>query len=374
MKSKTLVLACVLSAATFSFSAFAEESSVCADPLKKICQDTLVERAQRNVYINKLKGEISAEANAKAAPRIEEMKKKISKLHFIKRAIQTFKIRNQEIMNAAKKRITGIESVVTNQENINLLKSYMNQAIDESNFDSATKANFRSVIQSIIIGNFADFLERTGMEDNFLAQLLSNACGSDGMVANAFATTLNNEKYVLICPGFLITLTQTADLRERFDTILQAISHEMGHHIDNGAVGDELYKPFLGCLADNYSDKFNKTKDDEKFCKKNEKDPSACNMKVTTSHGGELVADAWGIKVLSIHARKQNYSFAETDQLLTRSWAGLCNTGDEGIHPSGDFRIGTLLRTNPDISDYLACGNAGVNNRPACTFDGEVNI
>lgn len=232
----------------------------------------------------------------------------------------------------------------------------------------------KSIIDSIIIGNFGDFLERTGMEDNVLAQLLNNACGSDGMVANAFATTLGNDKYVLICPGFLITMSQTPDMRERFESILLAISHEMGHHLDNSKLGNELYKPFLGCLAENYVDKFNSTDDDKKFCKKNEKDPAACKMKVVVSHAGELIADAWGIKVLNIHARKQNYSFAETDTLLTSSWANLCGTGDEGIHPSGDFRIGTSLRTNPGINEYLACNNAGMNNKPACTFEGAVNF
>ena len=374
MKSKSLVLACALTAAAFSFSVFSQESTVCADPLKKICTETQAQRAQRDIYINKLKGEIAAEASKASGPRIEEMKKKVSKLHFIKRAIQSYKIRNQEIMRAAKKRVVGIETVVTDPANVNLLKSYMKRGISESRFDNTTKIVMSGIIDQIIVGNFGDFLERTGMEDNILAQLLNNACGSDGMVANAFATTLGNDKYVLICPGFLITMSQEPDMRERFNSILLAISHEMGHHLDNSKLGNDLYKPFMGCLADNYVDKFNKTDDDKKFCKKNEKDPAACNMKVVTSHAGELIADAWGMKALNIHARSQNYSFAETDALLVSSWANLCGTGDEGIHPSGDFRIGTSLRTNPDIVDYLACGNAGVSNKPACTFEGAVSI
>ena len=96
-------------------------------------------------------------------------------------------------------------------------------------------------------------------------------------------------------------------------------------------------------------------------------------MKVTTTHGGELIADQWGIKVLAIHAKTQGYSVAQTDSLLTSSWANLCGTGDEGIHPTGDFRIGTLLRVNPGISDYLSCNNSGVT-KPACTLDGAINI
>ena len=204
-------------------------------------------------------------------------------------------------------------------------------------------------------------------------QLLGNACGSDGLIDNAFATTIDKERYVLICPGFLVTMTQTPDLKERFNTILHAISHEMGHHIDDGKVGKELYAPYLSCLTKNYSDKFNSTKDDQKFCKKNEKNPELCKAKITESHAGELIADAWGIKVLGIHAKAQNYSFAETDELLTSSWTKLCGSGDEGIHPSGDFRIGTLLRSSPEITSVLACDNSTLS-RPACTFDGEVSL
>lgn len=371
--SKSIVIAGAL-LTTLSFATYAQDSSVCSDPLQRICKDTELQRAQRNIYVNRLKSEIAKEASVRAAPRIEEMKKNISKLRFIKRAIEGYKIRNQEIMSAAKKRIVGIEEVVTNKESVALIKDYMNQAIDQSRFDLATKMTMKSIVRSTIVGNFGDFIERTNMDDNILAQLMSNACGSDGLIDNAFATTLGKDRYVLICPGFLITLTQTADLTERFNSILQAIAHEMGHHIDNSQLGNDLYNPYLTCLANNYSGNFNRTKEDDKFCKKNEKDPAACKMQVTISHAGELIADAWGIKVLNLHARKQNYSFAETDLLLTNSWTKLCGSGDEGIHPSGDFRIGTLLRTDPDITQYLACDNASAGAQTACTFDGEISI
>ncbi len=375
MKSKKLLLACALSAITLSYNAFSQESSsVCLDPLKRVCKDTVEARKQRAVYVNQIKAEINQAAKPGIDARVAEMKKNVPARRFIKRLVQEFKIKNQEIMRVAKTKVVGLEEIVTSKENVALLKSYMKEAIDESQFDETTKVNFKSTIDSIVIGNFADFLERTGLEDNVLAQLLNNACGSDGLVDNAFATTFNNEKYVLVCPGFLISMSQTPDLRERFDSVLHAISHEMGHHIDNSKVGNEYYKPFMSCLADNYSDKFNKTKEDDKFCKANVKDPNACKEKVTLSHAGELIADAWGLKVLGIHAKKQNYSSIETDTLLVNSWSKLCGTGDEGIHPSGDFRIGTLLRTNPELSTYMACDNRSVNSKPACTLEGAVNL
>lgn len=369
VKNSTLALAATLVLSTTAFSAMAE-TSVCTDPLTRICTETKSQRASRDVVVQKMKQEIANEANKNAAPRIDEMKKKIPSWRLIKRAIESYKIRNQEIMRSAKSRVGDLEKVVTSKENVDKLKSYMYQAIDESNFGASTKAQFKETISTIVIGNFADYIEKSGLEDNVLAQLLGNACGSDGLVENAFATTLNNQRYVLICPGFLVTLSQEASDREKFDSILQAISHEMGHHIDNSKVGNDLYQPFFGCLANNYADKFNKTKDDEKFCKANEKEPAKCAQKVVVSHAGELIADQWGIKVTEIHARKNRYSVSDSEVMLTQSWAKLCGSGDEGIHPTGDFRIGTLMKNNPNISDLLGCVNT--ETKPACTFDGEV--
>ncbi len=373
---KHLLTICTLATlSTISFSAMAASgNTICSDPIQRICKDTLIQQKEREVFVSKLKSEISQEANAKAAPRIEEMKKKIKPIHFIKRFIAKIRISNQEVMASAKKRIGGFESVVTNSENVGKIKNYMYQAIDTSNFDGTTKEKFKGVIKSIVVGNFSDFLERTDLEDNVLAQLLNNACGSDGLIDNAFATTLKGDRYVLICPGFLITLNQAASDADRFNSILHAISHEMGHHIDNSKVGNELYAPYLSCLADNYSDRFNKTKDDEKFCKKNAKEPVKCNNKVALSHAGELIADQWGIAVTALHAKAENYSTAEADQMLTDSWVKLCGTGDEGIHPTGDFRIGTLMRKNPEITNYLSCLGNETDSKPACTFAGESSI
>lgn len=374
MKPRNLILACSLSATLLSFNAFAQDASVCSNPLQKVCVDTAPQRVQRAAYIKRLKEEIAAEAKIAAAPRIEAMKKSISVIHFLKRFIATYKINNQEIMKAAKKRVGSLESIVTNPQTAALLKAYMSIAINESKFDPSVKADLQGIMQTVVVGNFADYIEKSGLEDNALGQLLNNGCGSDGLVENAFATTINKQRYVLICPGFLITLTQSANDTEKFNSMLQAISHEMGHHIDNSVVGNELYRPYLSCLAQNYSSQFNSTSEDKKFCKKNEKDPAACRMKVTESHAGELIADQWGLKVLGIHARTQSYSFADTEKMLVNTWTNLCGTGDEGIHPTGDFRIGTLLRKDPEVSTYLACDNRDINSKPSCTFDGPVSI
>lgn len=375
MALATLSLSCGTTYAADSLASIDKSSSslVCQDPLQTICRDTEADRKERAEGIKLLKKEIASEANQNAAPRIAEMKRQIKPIHFIKRFIATMKINNQETMKAASKRIAGFESSIINDENVNRIKEYMYQAIDGSKFDSTTKNNFKGVIKSIVVGNFNDYIERTNLDDNVLAQLLGNACGSDGMVENAFATTIGKDRYVLICPGFLISINETPTASERFNSVLQAISHEMAHHIDNSKIGNALYAPYLGCISENHAAQFKRTKDDQKFCEKNPNDATSCNLKVTTSHAGELIADAWGIKVLNLHMRAQSYSFAQADQLLTESWEKLCDTGDEGIHPTGDFRIGTMLRTTPEISSFLSCDNSQIS-KPACTFDGSISL
>ena len=72
----------------------------------------------------------------------------------------------------------------------------------------------------------------------------------------------------------------------------------MGHHIDDESVGEEVYKPYLSCLSNNYSSHFNKTKKDEKFCNDKSTSVAACNSQVVKSHSGELIADQWGIRFL----------------------------------------------------------------------------
>jgi hypothetical protein len=376
INGKRFITVCTLTIFSFiSFKVQAQgmESSVCHNPIQRICIDTASQRSARAFYVNNLKAEISREAEINSIPKIAEMKKKVKAFHFIRRHNQKLKIRNQEIVEAAKRRIVGFESVVMNEDNISKLKNYMNQAIDNTHFASEIKKDFKGIIKSVVIGNFNDFIERLNIDDNTLYRILNSACGVDGLVDNAFATKIGNVPYVLICPGFLITLNQTPNASDRFNSMLQAVAHEMGHHIDlNNYSKNEMYVPFLSCISRKYSNYFNKTVEDQKFCQKYADNPEYCSRKVTLSHAGELVADQWGIAVTALHAKAESYSVAETDQMLTDSWAKLCDSGDEGVHPSGNFRIGAMMRKNPDISNYLSCLPSEVKTTATCTFDGEV--
>lgn len=356
-----------------SWATFAS-TSICDNPLQNICTETKTQRAERDIEIQKLKQEINSEASKNAASRIDEMKKHISILHPLKRIIQSFKIRNQETMKSTKLRIGDLDKGIMSAENVTKLKNYMYQAIDETNFDSLTKSKFKDIIETIQIGNFADYIEKSGLEDNALAQYIGGVCGTDGLIDNTYATTVKGNRYVLVCPGFLITLSKSASEKEQFDSVLHAIANAMGHFIDNSNFGEKIFMPYLKCIADNYIDRFNKSEEDKIICERDavKKTPGACADKVILSHARDLIADQWGIKVAGIHARSENYSVSDSETMLTLSWANICGSIDEGFHPTGDFRIGTLMRLNPSIVNILSCGNRAENLKPACTFDGAV--
>jgi len=76
--------------------------------------------------------------------------------------------------------------------------------------------------------------------------------------------------------------------------------------------------------------------------------------------------------VTTIHARSELYSNYDAESMLTSSWAKLCDTGDEGIHPTGDFRISKLMSKNANIRNVLSCANGETDEVPACGFEGEM--
>ena len=56
------------------------------------------------------------------------------------------------------------------------------------------------------------------------------------------------------------------------------------------------------------------------------------------------------------------------------SYGALCGLQADGIHPSGNFRIGTMMRLAPEISNYLGCENTNIMKKRTCTLEGEVRL
>ena len=376
MKSKILIGTILSLTLTFSFKAFSQtQSMVCSNPLKAICggQVALKARAAKEASIESLKKEISSEANTNTKKIITELKKnpKFIENNGTKDLIK--KIRHEQIMKSAKARMNQIETVVTNSSIISYLKIFLKIAIDESSLNKVTKNDYKNIVDSVIIGNFSDFITRTKLEKNTFEELESR-CGLDGMEKEAFALMMNGQRYVLICPGMQITTYKTPNMQQRINNILFVLTHEMSHHIDESApgVGSEPYGPFLECAFYNYSKNLKKTEEIYDFCKFNP--GQACNFEVVMSHAGEMIADLWANKVMAIYARGNQYSIYQTDLLLMSSHRALCGLQADGVHPSGHFRIGTMLRLAPEIYNYLGCDNSNTMKNRTCTLEGEVKL
>lgn len=366
MSLKHLSVLFLLSASSFMLTEKAHADGMCLNPLKEVCENTTVQRQEREKYIKFLKEEIRLEAQAPTLERVKKMEKEIPKYRLIKRFFQKIKINNQEIMKAAKTRMPVIEKVINNPETLALIMRYFDQAISKSNFANSTKDIFKNTISQVKILNFDEYLKILELEDKLIAQLLSNPCGSDGLVSNAFATKIKNQRVVVICPGYMIDSSINDSEERQLQAILQVIGHEIGHHIDAHATSVVFYDDYLTCISRNHAKGFNKSKADKKFCENKKTTKEECADQVTISHAGELVADVWGIKVLNEHIKENSLSFGESSTLLANSFKKLCGSKDEGTHPSGDFRIGTHILLQPEVSELLACqSNESVEQ---CTF------
>ncbi len=373
MKSKRLILICSLSSLFISINGYSKESKICTDPVKTICRDTMVQRTSTSEAAERLRTQIYSEARKNAKSINDKLEKKYTdSWHKKDREIFRYIILNQEIIKAANSKISGMEKAITNMMSSSLTKTYMKLAIDETNFNESTKKAFKKTIDSVVIGSFNDYNIRLGAKYD-VSGLIKYPCGIDAMDGNAFSTIINNQQYVLVCPRFLINFGQNRNEQERLNSALLAITHEMGHHIANSNAAETKFLPYVSCMANNYGDKFNPSYEDAVFCNKVARNKQDCRDKVTVSHASELIADQWGLQVLATYAKKNHYSIAQTEKFLRNNYIKICDLPDVGIHPSTDFRLESMMRLDPTISDQLSCNNSRIK-KPSCTFDGEVRI
>lgn len=334
-----------------------EASELCGNVKKFICKETKEERydVERESIALTHKILKEKEANTKKSLKQENGNK--------------LTIERRELIKAIDKYLLDLENQVINQENINAVKSSLVGAIENSHFNEVTKTSMKKRIEEVQVLHFSQFLTTPALKEN-LIQHGFKICGPAGLKSNATAIATGNKYYVLICPGYLLGL-KNMNPREQLETVFQMLSHEMGHHIGKTYYPAE-YGNFFSCVAENYASDLSATKEDRIFCLKNSKE--RCNQKIAQSHGSELVADMWAIMGTAHYMKTNSYSTEEVQLGLKRTWAQFCSTRDEGIHPSGNFRIEHLLRKDQQINDLLLCGNEHIKKKVSCSFYGKINI
>lgn len=383
----------------------------CSNPLKVVCEDTKEVRTLREAEIDRLKNEIRQEASAIAKKKIQALGNGGGLFGTVSRFFKKMKIENQEIVAVASKKLSGFEKNIVSPDIVATIKTYLKDEVQESGLSDSRKNEFKSRIDKIVVGNFADYMEEIGASNKLLPQLFSSHCGLDGLVDNAFATKVANKDFVLICPGWMISLNKAESKAEVLKQVMQVLTHELAHHIDARDYADE-YAPMTKCISENFGRTLNRTSRDasaclesdqlcvdtyaaakkeiESNCRQQEEKcvqtkgilcgvraklckvtPSAksyaqklscekksgesCRLKVAESHMGEISADTWGAQVMGSYIKNENLTFEEGSELIAANMMKLCGSRDQGVHPSGDLRILEIMRKNPKIIEALGC-------------------
>jgi hypothetical protein len=409
MKVNAAIRTLVLGQLMLFSHAYAED--FCTNPLKVVCEETKQERAARDGEINRLKSEIRKEAAESAKQKIEALGTGGGVFGSVSRFFKKMKIENQEVIAAASRKLSGFEQNIVSADIIGTIKNYLKDEIDESQLSDQKKLQFKNKIEKVVVGNFSDYMEEIGASNRLLPQLFSSHCGLDGLVDNAFATKVADKDYVLICPGWLISLNKAESKRDVLNQVMQVLTHELAHHIDSRDFESE-YRQMTQCIADQYgrvlnrnsrdaqkclesdqicidayakgkADAENKCQEEENQCRQSKgilcgvkaklcrvtptarlyarkiscekKAGDDCRLKVAESHMGEIAADTWAAQVMGAYMKSESLNIQESTELVASNMMKLCGSQDEGIHASGDFRILETIRKNPKIVDALGC-------------------
>jgi len=211
--------------------------------------------------------------------------------------------------------------------NISEIKAHLSQAIELSReIPAENKAQMQHLLQEIRLIAFNDLdPEEEGALTVREINLIYKGCTKHHFVDNAFAdSNKKGEKFVIICPGEIVgTIEFAKDYgipREyQLVPLIMTLGHELSHHFDF-SVMPEAYTSALKTVTD--------LKSELKHSK-------------VENYMGEVTADIWGVKTFVL----ATYNMTPELQMTFVKGAvnDLCGTEDDGVHPSGQFRINRLL-------------------------------
>jgi hypothetical protein len=198
-------------------------------------------------------------------------------------------------------------------------------------------------------------------------------CGPDGMEINAFATVVNDERVVYLCPGWVIASTDPDDPEGRIEDLNHLLGHELGHHLDFSTEFGSVYAKQFICLSENYGAACegrvnpNPNAPGNGGCLNDAREGTYPAARIGV-HSREITADYWGVQSLIEELRGVSpYKYLK---VMQENWGTLCCTDDEGSHPSGRYRIEVMLRWDPEIHRMMGCQVPASGATIGCTLDG----
>lgn len=321
---KTLLVTSALVAATLGTAK--ANIPFCENPIKYTCADEAQSAKIREDKIARIEVQLKNIAFKRMLDEIddEEIKEQLKKFEDIDN-IKPKKIRlGIEKIFYAQLRIAFGEYITSNNLPVTsggeLVAEALHIAIEESNeVTPQIKERMHSILNETRLIAFQNNVDDNSLED---IHALYKTC-SKSFEDNAFATTIHKERVVIICPGEVIGAIEFSNdahfaVNLKLMPLVMTIGHELSHHFDFRYY-PSAYKDLYAAMSARRSE----------FKKPVEK------------YMSEISADTWGLKVSKIIMGKIG-SPVTRSQMYMGALNDLCASEDDGVHPSGDFRIDVL--------------------------------
>ncbi|MEK2645756.1 hypothetical protein [Bdellovibrio sp. BCCA] len=207
------------------------------------------------------------------------------------------------------------------------IKSQLSQAIELSReIPNDNKAKMQELLQEIRLISFNDLdPDEDGAPTAADINKIYKGCTKNHFLDNAFAdSNKKGEKFVIICPGEIvgsIEFSKDYEIPQKYQLVplIMTLGHELSHHFDFSVMPEAYSATLKSVMAIKDELKHNKIE----------------------NYMGEITADLWGIKTFVVATQNMESEFQVA--FIKGAVNDLCSTEDDGIHPSGKFRINRLL-------------------------------
>ena len=363
----TFIFSVVLSTTAFGIE---NEDDFCSEPYLAVCGVDDWRGNLRDIEFATLKKDIKAQALSDTAIKFGEDPNK----YLVPKSIKAVFYYVKRISEITQYKVTDVELNAV-LRNIRKIKEYLKDAIVEQAFNNAISfeqsEKLRKVIDSVDIDTKYE-LENPSFDftSSLRYEVFKRICGNDGLSENAFASSDIVGRHVIVCPGWLLRAHGGGeDDESNFNNIVSVIAHELAHHIDYGEF-PEIYTEMNSCIAKNHADdlRLGQVWFETALATIPKGFRGYWNDLKVHNHGSEMSADFWSAQVLRLHLQTVDYE--KRLETLREAWVGLCGSGDEGIHPSGQFRLRVQLRSDPEIHKLMECAPAADVHQIGCTLSG----
>jgi hypothetical protein len=301
----------------------------CQNPYEMTCPGKDADKV-REKKIARIEKELKTEAFGELKKALDDMNIDEDTKDSLKKFEDIDSVKPKKLRQAIEKifytklRIVFSKYITENNLPINwgedLVKEALQIAIENSEgITDVIKQRMHDIVNETRVIAFQNDVKDNTLED---VHALYKLC-SKSFEDNAFATTIQKQRAVVLCPGEMIgaieygndfNLVQNLKLMP----LVMTLGHEFSHHFD--------YRHYPSAYKDIY-DKVAEQRSEFK--------------KPIEKYMSEITADTWGLKVTKIIIGK-----ISSPSLRSQMYAGalndLCGSEDDGIHPSETFRIEKL--------------------------------